>query len=95
MTSLFNDKVVRVTTAGTVTNGFTHPDMNNPQDITSGADGRLWITSEGFPDRIIRMATSGGQIGTFDNAATVVDPLGIVAGPDSNIWFTRGVRSPA
>lgn len=51
---------------------------------------RLWITTEGFPDRIIRMATNGGQIGTFDSFATVVDPLGITSGPDGNVWFTSG-----
>lgn len=36
-------------------------------------------------DRIIRMATNGGQIGTFDSFATVVDPLGITSGPGADV----------
>lgn len=89
LTSLFNDKIARVTTAGTISS-FTHPEINSPQDITSGPDGRLWFTTEDFPDRIMRMATNGGQVGSFDDVATVVDPVGITSGPDGNIWFTSG-----
>jgi Ca2+-binding RTX toxin-like protein len=49
----------------------------------------MWITAGGFPDKIFRMSTTGGQIGIFSNA-NVDGPDGITTGPDGNIWFASG-----
>ena len=69
---------------------------NQPEDITSGIDGRLWFTISTFaPDF---PCLQYGAIST-DGARGPVKALcaakGIAAGPDGNMWVTFGGLDPA
>jgi streptogramin lyase len=53
--------------------------------ITTGADGKLWVTTSGTSDQILRL----GLDGTLEDSVTL-DPesglVNIVTGPDGNVW---------
>jgi virginiamycin B lyase len=69
-------------TAG-FTNGY------NPSDICVGSDGNLWIVD--IANHYIDKVTTAGQVTQFNAyaAALVGGYIGIVSGPDGNIWFTE------
>ncbi len=69
---------------------------STPGRITAGPDENLWFTehtynsSTGFPTAAaISRITMTGSIGEFPVPDPFSLPLGIVAGPDGNIWFTQ------
>jgi streptogramin lyase len=56
----------------------------SPDSITTGPDGNLWYTRDGF-DGLVRITVDGVTTefpGLSDN------PSGITLGPDGNLWFT-------
>jgi streptogramin lyase len=89
------NEIVRITTAGVLTEFFL-PSFNTlPSTITSGPDGNLWFTeSEG--NKIGRITTSG-VITEFALPSGPPPPVcvstctfgfgGITSGPDANLWF--------
>ena len=82
-------QIVRMATDGTVTTGFTLPQVNGnyivPLSLVTGPDGAIW-----FPgvEQIWRMTMSG----VFTSYSTPT-PGGadgfIAAGPDGALWFTE------
>jgi virginiamycin B lyase len=54
-------------------------------EIVKGADGNLWFTEFGNPDRIGRISPSGAL--TEFPLGTSADIHGLAAGGDGNIWF--------
>jgi virginiamycin B lyase len=81
---------------------------SNPQGITSGPDGNLWFTEQGFADS---PSTHIGMINPTTHAISEfkipnvgqgkgvpVHPMAITAGSDGNLWFTtapwRSIRPP-
>jgi streptogramin lyase len=78
-------RIVRVTTAGTVTGTFatTAP----PFGITVGPDNNLWFT-EYAANQIGRMTTSGVVV-EFPIPTAHSGPVAITAGPDGALWFTE------
>jgi streptogramin lyase len=58
--------------------------------IVKGADGNLWFTEFGAPDKIGRLNPSGA-LAEFP-LATTRDIWGLAAGGDGNVWFI-GIRS--
>lgn len=72
-----------------------------PRDITAGPDGRMWFTLEN-PERDPAQNPYGDQgtgfIAAIDSAGAVTEyavtgansrPVGVVTGPDGNVWFTQ------
>ncbi len=57
-----------------------------PYAITSGADGNLWFTESGSPSGYIGRITPAGVVTEFP-APLAAGALGIVAGPDGNVWY--------
>ncbi len=88
--------VARVTTAGVITEFPTNLKANCTSIIANGPDGALWFT-EGAMNAIGRITTAGsltylpgtGASGTCGTPFGGNDPLGIVAGPDGNLWYTE------
>ena len=67
------------------------------EDITAGPDGDLWYTEE-CPSAVVQFDPRNGHTNTYvlplhpdvhaqENGDS--DPLGIVSGPDGNLWFTE------
>jgi streptogramin lyase len=56
-----------------------------PEAITTGPDGALWYTDGGL-DAIGRITTAGEY--TLLKEAGAIPSVGIVTGPDKNLWFT-------
>jgi streptogramin lyase len=83
-TSLFNARIVRVATNGTMTS-FTAPDVTLPQRITPGADGDLWFAPDNLPGRIGRITTAGA-ITTYSAGANE-GATDVEVGPDGHVWF--------
>ena len=77
--------IVRMTTAGVVTNNYTGANVANPVDITVGPDHALWFTSAG--NSIGRITTAG--VASDFTSVTIDEPEGITTGPDGALWFTN------
>ena len=60
-----------------------------PAYITSGPDGNLWFTEEGFPSPKIGRITPAGVVTEFSAGITGPQIFGITAGPDGNLWFAE------
>jgi hypothetical protein len=82
-----------------VLSAFTVPtSTGEPLGITTGPDGNLWFTESTIDPKT--MNPENGEIAVFNPATHVVvefpiptsggDPLGIIAGPGQNLWFTEG-----
>ncbi len=91
------NKVGRITPAGVVTE-FPMPRPNSgPGDITAGADGNLWLVELGGVmdgitvdgNRVARV-TPAGEITEFPIPSAGGTPINIAAGPDGNVWYTKG-----
>jgi streptogramin lyase len=93
--------VAVVTPSGIVTDYIYSKTYSKLSGITSGPDGNLWFAvaddSNAQGDQggdIIGVVTTTGTITTNTLVTPTSDPLGIVAGPDGNLWFTEaGSRS--
>jgi len=72
---------------------------SDPEGITTGPDGNLWIT-EYESSAILQMSPSGQVLGEFPLPDFYSGPEGITVGPDGNIWFVEfsgnriGVMAP-
>ena len=80
------DRVVRMTTAGVVTQ-FALTAGSEPSFIVAGPDGNLWFT-ESAGNKIGRITTAG-VVTEFPVPTIASSPKGIAVGPDGNIWFTE------
>jgi hypothetical protein len=79
-----DNKIGRITTAGTITE-FPLPTANSsPAGITAGPDGALWFTERGKIGRI----TMAGAITEFPLPTANSRPETIITGPDGALWFT-------
>jgi len=86
------DTVVgRVTMAGVLTEYLMPNNLEEPQRITSGPDGALWVTvigGSGAPDEIARV-TTGDSVTEYPIPTPSSVPVGIAVGSDKNIWFAE------
>jgi streptogramin lyase len=90
-------KIGRITPDGVVTE-FELPRPNSgPGDITAGADGSLWFVElGGVMDGIevdgnrVGRITTAGEVTEFPIPSPGGTPINIAAGPDGNLWYTKG-----
>ncbi len=81
-----NGEVAKVTTSGAIT---YYVGLDNVHGITSGPDGDMWITQEyEGVSQVVKMNTSGEGRGTY-TVPSKSEPLGIVAGADTNLWYSE------
>jgi streptogramin lyase len=91
-TQAFRDKIVKMTTSGTILGEFSVPAGSKPSGITSGPDGKLWFTTEGT--KKIGKITTSGTITEYSLPSETNVAGRIVSGPDGNVWFaTFGSKS--
>ena len=79
------NKILRMTTAGTITGEYSLPAGSGPSGITSGPDGKLWFT-DATSKKIGKITTSGVITEYTLPGGTEVGEQ-IIAGPDGNVWF--------
>src|SRR3954454_6156688 len=75
----------RVTPGGTVTEYDTKDD-HPVTGITTGPDGKLWMTAASFGLVRVDPANPGATAQDVFPNANMVGAHGIVAGPDNNLW---------
>jgi virginiamycin B lyase len=81
------NKIVRMTTSGSVTE-FPLPTPNaHPTRITVGSDGALWFTE--IQANAIGRITTAGVISEFPIPTANSAPSGITGGAHGRIWFTE------
>ncbi|MBA3551293.1 MAG: hypothetical protein H0W27_00275 [Actinobacteria bacterium] len=80
-------QVGAVTRGGTVTEYQLPGSDSNTGSITTGIDGRLWVT-EPDANRITILEPDGSFVRSID---VHQQPMGITIGPDGNMWFTNGL----
>jgi streptogramin lyase len=78
------NKIGRITTAGAVTEYPVPTPGSGPIAITNGQDGALWF-NEQYSGKIGRITTSG--VITEFLAAPASRPIGMIAGPNHDLWF--------
>jgi streptogramin lyase len=75
-------------------------ECNSPRAITTGPDGNLWFTDDGYTPAYgaytsIGRITPQGNITEFSDGLTAHSfPVAITAGPDGNLWFTEPCAGP-
>jgi streptogramin lyase len=79
-------RVGRLTPSGNLTE-FATPGMGGLQWITAGPDNALWITAA-HTDNIGRVSLDGA-VQAYAVPSLGAQPVGIMAGPDGNIWFAE------
>ena len=70
---------------------------SGPGDITAGPDGNMWLVELGGVmdgievdgNRVARV-TLDGEITEFPIPSVGGTPINIAAGPDGNVWYTKG-----
>lgn len=80
------NKLGKITTAGVVTE-FTMSMNSQPNGITGGPDGALWVAESGI-DKIARVNLSGSITNEYSLTAAS-QPFSITSGPDGALWFTE------
>jgi streptogramin lyase len=80
------DAIGRIDVNGNVTGDFPIRAGANPQLLTLGADGNIWIPELGL-DSLGHLSPSGAY-GEVPLPCTYSSPFGITSGPDGDIWFT-------
>jgi streptogramin lyase len=73
--------------AGSYTQFYPSPNYN-PENITTGPDGNLWVTN--YSDEISSV-TPNGTIASYSVDASGVVPMSITVGSDHNLWFTERI----
>jgi streptogramin lyase len=90
-TEPMNNKVGRITTAGTISefSSGLAPNFEGPEGMALGGDGNIWFT-EGDNGRSVGRITTGGTITEFPNGlpADTAPGDGMTTGADGNLWFT-------
>jgi len=79
-------RIGRMTTSGALTE-FATPGMGGLQWITAGPDNALWFTAA-HSNHIGRITTSGA-VSAYPVPSLRAQPVGIMTGPDGNIWFAE------
>ena len=79
-------RIGRITPSGRLTE-FEATGVGGLQWITVGPDKALWFTGAGAIGRI----TTSGVVTSYTIPTYRVQPVGIVTGPDGNMWFTEGL----
>jgi virginiamycin B lyase len=79
-----DSKIGKITTAGAITEYASV--ASGPAGITSGPGG-LWFASQGSGS--IAQTTLSGTITSYPLPSATSNPVGIVTGPDGNLWFTE------
>lgn len=67
-----------------------NPTLGSTGALTSGPEGALWYTSEGTPDRIVRITPGGKVTGFALSGSEGAAMTGIAYGADEALWFTQG-----
>jgi virginiamycin B lyase len=80
------DAIGRMDVDGNLTGDFPIHAGANPQTLTLGADGNIWIPELGL-DSLGHLSPSG-VYGEVPLPCTYSSPFGITSGPDGDIWFT-------
>lgn len=84
-------KIVRITSAGVMTEFPSQGLPVNIGSLTIGPDNNLWFTGGGFDQGgEVGYITSAGHIKEFPLPKSTTDPYSITTGPDGNLWFTDG-----
>jgi streptogramin lyase len=85
-TEQVENKIGRITTAGSISEFPIATPSGDPGEIAAGPDGALWFTESSF--KIGRITTSG-SISEFPIPTVGGQPFGVTAGPDGAMWFTE------
>jgi virginiamycin B lyase len=84
----FNNKIGRITTAGTVTNEYAGLTTGaKPAQIVAGPDGAMWFAESGTSS-IGRMAMNGAVL-EYPTKTMNAGLQFITKGPDNNLWFNE------
>jgi streptogramin lyase len=94
ITEDFEGHVANVNAQGTVVNDFIVPgNFPQPDGITVGPDGNLWIALKGTRE-IDEFPPGSAQFTTYALPGTKGQPAGITSGPNNTLWFTdKGNKS--
>ncbi|HJP65949.1 MAG TPA: hypothetical protein VKA30_06575, partial [Actinomycetota bacterium] len=79
--------VGKITPTGTVTEYPLPGPLTSSAGITTGVDGRLWVT-QSDASRVVVVNPDGTVAAA---AATHHTPVGITIGPDGNMWFVASL----
>jgi streptogramin lyase len=87
--------VFQVATTGQIVKKFSL-ESSNPQSMTAGPDGNLWIT-EGYtatePSKIARLDPDTGAVAQFTVSTSNVGLASIRKGYDGALWFTESATN--
>jgi virginiamycin B lyase len=81
-----NNKIGRITTAGTISEHPVPTSTAYRSGIAAGSDGALWF-AETSGNNIGRITTAGA-ISEYAVPTSNSEPFGITSGPDGALWFT-------
>ena len=84
-TAFGSGRIGRVAADGTLTWPVAGG-LDRPYDLTTGADGNLWVTESGGNGAILRVTTAGAVTRFSAGLPAGADPRGIAAGADGNLY---------
>jgi virginiamycin B lyase len=70
-----------------VITNFSNRRTRDPEGITAGPDGNLWIAD--FPRNTITRLTTAGRATAFTKNEEIDGPSDIAVGPDGALWFAE------
>src|SRR5262249_52741526 len=76
----------RITVGGTATK--VDAGFKDGEYLTSGPDGKIWITDQGA-DKIVQYDPVAGTYNTYNVSTSGSGLDGIAVGPDGALWFTE------
>jgi streptogramin lyase len=80
-------RIGKVTPTGAMTEYTLPGPITNSVGITTGADGRMWVT-QADASRVVVVDTNGTVLAVIP---THHGPAGITVGPDGNVWFAASL----
>ena len=69
---------------------YSLPKFSDPTGITVGPDGNLWVAEAAAT---VSKITTSGEITSYNLSSSFTCPNYIIAGPESDLWFTDRCRS--
>lgn len=87
------NKVVKMTTGGSIVAEYSVPTGSSLGKIFTGPDGKLWFVESGT--KKIAKITTGGELTEYSMPSGTLTLQWIVSGPDGNIWFAPGLTAGA